>query len=89
MPLVSLHSFLAWHYNKVAGHVAQKNVLHTVCINVLRVNVIIWLASSVAGLVVVSQQASCLPDDAAGGYWKVGVSCALHRAVVIVAVLSL
>ena len=89
MPLLSFHSFIAWQYSKVAGNVAQKNVLHTVCINVLRVNVIIWLATSVAGLVVVSQQASCLPDDAVGGYWKVGVSCALHRAVVIVAVLSL
>ena len=89
MPLLSLHSFIAWQYSKVAGNVAQRNVLHTVCINVLRVNVIIWLATSVAGLVVVSQQASCLPDDAVGGYWKVGVGCALDRAVVIVAVLSL
>lgn len=86
---MSLHSLLAWQYNKVVGHVAHKKTLHTICTHVLRVNVLIWLAASVAGLVVISQQASCLPDDTDASYWRIGVSCALHRAVVIVAVLSL
>ncbi|OJJ08046.1 hypothetical protein ASPVEDRAFT_89278 [Aspergillus versicolor CBS 583.65] len=88
VPLVVLHSFLAWQYNKVAGYISQKATLHTACTYVLRLTTLIWLGSSVAGLVVVSQQAYCLPDSAGGSFWKVGVSCALHRAVVIVSVLS-
>lgn len=67
----------------------QKAMLHTACTYVLRLTTLIWLGSSVAGLVVVSQQVYCLPDSAGGSFWKVGVSCALHRAVVIVSVLSL
>lgn len=88
MLLLFIHSLLAWRFNK-AGRGPQKNVLSTVCAYALRLNVAIWLAASVAGLVVVSQQASCLPDDSNAGYWRVGVSCALHRAAVIVVVLSL
>ncbi|KAE8145436.1 hypothetical protein BDV25DRAFT_144660 [Aspergillus avenaceus] len=87
-PLAVLHSLLAWQYNKVSGYSAQKTMLRTTCTYLLRLTTIIWLAASVAGLVVVSQHASCLPDTANGSFWKVGVSCALHRAVVIVAVLS-
>lgn len=89
VPLLSIHSLLAWKYSKLAGRRIQTNIFHTSCTYVLRANILIWLAASVAGLVVVSQQASCLPDDTDGSYWKVGVSCALHRAVVIVAVVSL
>lgn len=89
MPLLSIHSLLAWKYNKIAGHRIQTSVLHTACTYAIRANILIWLAASVAGLVVVSQQASCLQDDTDGSYWKVGISCALHRAVVIVAVASL
>lgn len=89
VPLLFIHSFFAWKYNRTVVRQSQPRIFHTACTYVLRVNIIIWLAASVAGLVVVSQQASCLPDGADGGYWKVGVSCALHRAVVIVSVISL
>ncbi|KAL4788463.1 hypothetical protein BJX76DRAFT_315771 [Aspergillus varians] len=88
VPLVVLHSFLSWQYNRVLGYASQKAMLHTACTYIMRLTTITWLGASVAGLVVVSQQAYCLPDDASGKFWKVGVSCALHRAVVIVSVLS-
>lgn len=88
MLLLFIHSLLAWKFNK-AGRGPQKNVLSIVSVYALRLNVAVWLAASVAGLVIVSQQASCLPGDSNVSYWRVGVSCALHRAAVIVAVLSL
>ncbi|KAL4742039.1 hypothetical protein BDV11DRAFT_202939 [Aspergillus similis] len=88
VPLVILHSFLAWQYNKVLGYASHKAMLHTACTYILRLTTIVWLGASVAGLVVVSQQAYCLPDGDTGSFWNVGVSCALHRAVVIVSVLS-
>ncbi|KAL4915621.1 hypothetical protein BDW62DRAFT_188275 [Aspergillus aurantiobrunneus] len=88
VPLVVLHSFLSWQYNRMLGYASQKSMLHTVCTYVLRLTTIVWLGASVAGLVVVSQQAYCLPDTASGSFSDVGVSCALHRAVVIVSVLS-
>ncbi|BCR90924.1 uncharacterized protein ACHE_60810A [Aspergillus chevalieri] len=87
VPLLSIHSLLAWQFNK-AGRGPQKNALSNISAYALRLNVAIWLSASVAGLVVVSQQASCLPDDSNASYWRVGVSCALHRATVIVEVLS-
>ncbi|KAE8401147.1 hypothetical protein BDV37DRAFT_273913 [Aspergillus pseudonomiae] len=83
VPLVVLHSLLAWQYNKVPGFGGQKTMLRAACTYLLRVTVIIWLAASVAGLVVISQQASCLPETAKGSFWNTGVSCALHRAAVI------
>ncbi|RDW93155.1 uncharacterized protein DSM5745_00477 [Aspergillus mulundensis] len=86
--LVILHSFLAWQYKRVLGYESQKAVLYTVSTYVLRLTTIVWLGASVAGLVVVSQQAYCLPDGSNGSFWNVGVSCALHRAVVIVSVLA-
>jgi hypothetical protein len=89
MPLVILHSFLAWQYNKVLNYSSHKPMLHTACTYILRLTTIVWLGASVAGLVVVSQQAYCLPDGNTGSFWNVGVSCALHRAVVIISVLSL
>ncbi|KKK23675.1 hypothetical protein P175DRAFT_0436779 [Aspergillus ochraceoroseus IBT 24754] len=88
VPLVVLHSFLAWQYNRVLGSGARKTMLHTICTYILRFTITVWLAASVAGLVVASQQAPCLPDSAYGSFWNVGVSCALHRAVVIVSVVS-
>ncbi|KAL4936191.1 hypothetical protein BDV06DRAFT_216862 [Aspergillus oleicola] len=88
VPLVVLHSILAWQYNRVLGYASQKAVLHNVCTYLLRITTIVWLGASVSGLVVVSQQAYCLPVSTDGSYWQVGVSCALHRAVVIVSVLS-
>ncbi|KAL2845233.1 hypothetical protein BJY01DRAFT_247819 [Aspergillus pseudoustus] len=88
VPLVVLHSFLGWQYNRVIGYQRQKAMLHTVCTYILRLTILIWLGASVAGLVVVSQQAYCLPETTTGEFWKTGISCALHRAVVIVSVLS-
>ncbi|GIK00637.1 hypothetical protein Aspvir_004664 [Aspergillus viridinutans] len=88
VPLVVLHSLLAWQYNRVQGFRRQKKFLHGVCTYLLRLTTITWVAASVAGLVVISQQISCLPDSMNGGFWKTGVSCALHRAAVIVSVLS-
>ncbi|KAE8349636.1 hypothetical protein BDV28DRAFT_163446 [Aspergillus coremiiformis] len=88
VPLVVLHSFLAWQYNKVPGFGGQKTVLRATCTYLLRLTVIIWLAASVAGLVVVSQHVSCLPETAEGGFWNTGVSCALHRAVVVFSIIS-
>ncbi|KAL3469581.1 hypothetical protein BJX99DRAFT_268100 [Aspergillus californicus] len=88
VPLGVLHSFLAWQYNRVIGYESQKAMLRTLCTYVLRFTTIIWLGASVSGLVVISQQVYCLPDAATGSFWNVGVSCALHRAVVIVAVSS-
>ncbi|KAF7173735.1 hypothetical protein CNMCM5623_005993 [Aspergillus felis] len=88
VPLVVLHSLLAWQYNRVQGFRRQKKFLHGVCTYLLRLTTIIWVAASVAGLVVISQQVSCLPDSMNYGFWKTGVSCALHRAAVIVSVLS-
>ncbi|KAL4753123.1 hypothetical protein BDW72DRAFT_191273 [Aspergillus terricola var. indicus] len=89
IPLVMLHSFLAWQYNKALGYASHKAMLPTACTYILRLTTIVWLGASVAGLVVVSQQAYCFPDDGnTGSFWNVGVSCALHRAVVIVSVLS-
>ncbi|PKX96672.1 uncharacterized protein P174DRAFT_509854 [Aspergillus novofumigatus IBT 16806] len=88
VPLVVLHSLLAWQYNRVQGFRRQKKFLHGVCTYLLRLTIIVWVAASVAGLVVISQQISCLPDSMNGGFWKTGVSCALHRAAVIISVLS-
>ncbi|THC95584.1 hypothetical protein EYZ11_004956 [Aspergillus tanneri] len=92
VPLVVLHSILAWQYNRVCGFGSQKAILNTACTYLLRLTIIVWLAASVAGLVVVSQKVSCLPDTTDinnnNSFWKVGVSCALHRAVVIVSVLA-
>ncbi|KAL4951540.1 hypothetical protein BDW69DRAFT_201409 [Aspergillus filifer] len=88
VPQVVLHSLLAWQYKKVLGYANQKAVLHNVCIYLLRITTVAWLGASVSGLVVISQQAYCLPVASGGSYWQVGVSCTLHRAVVIVSVIS-
>lgn len=89
VPLAVLHSLAAWQYNKVVGFGDRKTSLHAACTYLLRLTVAVWLASSVAGLVVVAQQASCLPEGADGSFWEVGISCGLHRTVFIVSVVSL
>ncbi|RAL01990.1 uncharacterized protein BO80DRAFT_405120 [Aspergillus ibericus CBS 121593] len=88
VPLVALHSLLAWQYNRVLGFASQKALLHAACTYIVRLTVIIWVAASVAGLVVVSQQTFCLADDGSSNFWKIGISCALHRASVIDSILS-
>lgn len=89
VPLVILHSLAAWQYNRVTGFASQKNILHAACTYILRLIVVVWLAATVSGLVVVSQHASCLSGGNDSSFWKAGVSCALHRTVWIVSVVSL
>ncbi|KAI2698961.1 hypothetical protein CBS147317_6961 [Penicillium roqueforti] len=89
VPLVSLQSLVAWQYNNIGGFGTQKTILHNVCTYVLRLDLMLWLATSIAGLVVAAQQVYCLPEGTDGSFWKVGKSCAFHRASVIVAVISM
>lgn len=64
-------------------------MLHNICTYVLRLDLILWLVTSVTGLVVAAQQVYCLPAGTDGSYWRVGISCAFHRASVIVSVTSM
>jgi hypothetical protein len=88
-PLVGLQSLVAWQYNNIGGFGTQKTVLHNVCTYVLRLDLMLWLATSVAGLVIAAQQVYCLPEGTDASYWRVGMSCAFHRATVIVSVVSM
>ncbi|KAJ6130409.1 hypothetical protein N7512_003189 [Penicillium capsulatum] len=89
LPLVSLQSLVAWQYNKIGGFGEQKTVLHNVCTYVLRLSLMLWLATCVSGLVVAAQQVYCLPSGTHATFWRVGTSCAFHRASVIVSVVTL
>ncbi|KAJ5958792.1 uncharacterized protein N7479_005942 [Penicillium vulpinum] len=89
VPLVSLQSLVAWQYNNIGGFGTQKTILHNVCTYVLRLDLMLWLATSVAGLVVAAQQVYCLPEGTDASFWRVGISCAFHRASVIVSVVSM
>ncbi|KAJ5786000.1 uncharacterized protein N7503_011212 [Penicillium pulvis] len=89
IPLISLQSLVAWQYNNIGGFGEQKTVLHNVCTYVLRLDLMMWLAASVSGLVVAVQQVYCLPEGTHATFWRVGASCAFHRATVIVSVVSL
>ncbi|CAG8221960.1 unnamed protein product [Penicillium salamii] len=89
IPLVGLQSLVAWQYNNIGGFGTQKTVLHNICTYVLRLDLILWLVTSVTGLVVAAQQVYCLPAGTDGSYWRVGISCAFHRASVIVSVTSM
>lgn len=89
IPLISLQSLVAWQYNKIGGFGEKKTVLHNCCTYVLRLDLMMWLAASVSGLVVAAQQVYCLPSGTHATFWRVGFSCALHRSTVIVSVVSL
>lgn len=89
MPLVGLQSLVAWQYNNIGGFGTQKTILHNICTYVLRLDLMLWLATSVAGLVVAAQQVYCLPEGTDATFWRVGKSCAFHRASVIVSVISM
>ncbi|CAG7926548.1 unnamed protein product [Penicillium olsonii] len=89
IPLVGLQSLVAWQYNNIGGFGTQKTVLHNICTYVFRLDLMLWLATSVAGLVVAAQQVYCLPAGTDASYWRVGLSCAFHRASVIVSVTSM
>ncbi|PWY79582.1 hypothetical protein BO70DRAFT_353312 [Aspergillus heteromorphus CBS 117.55] len=88
VPLVALHSLLAWQYNRIIGFAGQKAFLHAACTYILRLTILVWVAASAAGLVLVAQQTLCLADDGAGNFWKIGISCVLHRVSVIVSIVS-
>lgn len=89
IPLISLQSLVAWQYNKIGGFGQQKTVLHNICSYVYRLDLMLWLATSVSGLVVAAQQVYCLPEGTDATFWRVGVSCAFHRSTVIVSVVAL
>ncbi|CAG8895669.1 unnamed protein product [Penicillium egyptiacum] len=89
VPLVSLQSLVAWQYNNIGGFGTQKTILHNICTYVLRLDLMLWLATSVAGLVVAAQQVYCLSEGTDASFWRVGKSCAFHRASVIVSVVSM
>ncbi|EKV14136.1 hypothetical protein PDIG_34230 [Penicillium digitatum PHI26] len=89
LPLVGLQNLVAWQYNNIGGFGTQKTILHNICTYVLRLDLMLWLATSVAGLVVAAQQVYCLPEGTDADIWRVGTSCAFHRASVIVAVISM
>ncbi|KAJ5620892.1 hypothetical protein N7510_004876, partial [Penicillium lagena] len=89
IPVAGLQSLVAWQYNKIGGFGTQKTVLHNLCTYVYRLDLMAWLATSVSGLVIVAQQADCLRDGTDAGLWRVGLGCSLHRASVVVSVVSL
>ncbi|KAJ5906733.1 uncharacterized protein N7473_003649 [Penicillium subrubescens] len=89
IPLISLQSLVAWQYNKIGGFGEQKTVLHNICTYFLRLDLMLWLAASVTGLIVAAQQVACLPAGTDASYWRVGTSCVFHRSSVIVSVVSL
>ncbi|CEJ60350.1 hypothetical protein PMG11_08927 [Penicillium brasilianum] len=89
IPLISLQSLVAWQYNKIGGFGEQKTVLHNICTYFLRLDLMLWLATSVTGLIVAAQQVACLPAGTDASFWKVGTSCVFHRSSVIVSVVSL
>lgn len=66
-----------------------RNALHMACSHLPRIMVAMWLAASVAGLVIVSKQASCLVSTATQQYWKAGLSCQIHRATVVLEIVAL
>ncbi|KAJ5495228.1 hypothetical protein N7539_000344 [Penicillium diatomitis] len=86
VPLVSLQSLVAWQYNKIGGFGEQKTILHNICTYFFRLDLMVWLAASIAGLIVAAEQMTCLPAGYDGGYWKVGTSCVLHQCSVLVSV---
>ncbi|KAL2220216.1 hypothetical protein M432DRAFT_308779 [Thermoascus aurantiacus ATCC 26904] len=87
IPFIVLHTFLAWQFKKSPGFSLPRTRLHIACSYLPHLMIILWLAATAAGLVVVSKQPTCVAGHSEV-LWKVGVSCVLHRASVIVAVSS-
>ncbi|KAL1970857.1 hypothetical protein VTN77DRAFT_2691 [Rasamsonia byssochlamydoides] len=88
VPFVVLHAILSWQYMRMRGLNIPKTSLHTACFYLPRIMVVLWLASSAAGLVVVSKQATCYPGLRTHHLWQIGISCYLHRVAVLIAVLA-
>ncbi|KAL1879031.1 hypothetical protein Plec18167_004327 [Paecilomyces lecythidis] len=51
--------------------------------------VVLWLATTVTGLVVISKQPTCDASQLTWSFWRSGTSCVLHRVAVIIAILAL
>ncbi|CRG87321.1 hypothetical protein PISL3812_04338 [Talaromyces islandicus] len=89
VPFVILHTILSWQYRKIPGLNIPRNALHIACSHLPRVMIVMWLAAAVAGLVIVSKQASCLTADLSHSFWQAGTGCQIHRGLVIISILSL
>ncbi|KAF5015096.1 hypothetical protein F66182_13689, partial [Fusarium sp. NRRL 66182] len=88
VPFVVIHTILSWQYRRAPGLNMPRNALHMACSHLPRVMVAMWLAASVAGLVVVSKQPTCVASTATQQYWKAGLSCQIHRGTVILETLA-
>ncbi|KAH8702216.1 hypothetical protein BGW36DRAFT_289394 [Talaromyces proteolyticus] len=88
VPFVVLHTLLSWQYRKIPGSNLSRNALHIACSHLPRIMIVMWLSASVAGLVTVSKQAGCLSLSESQQFWKAGVSCQIHRSLVVIDMLS-
>ncbi|OKL64007.1 hypothetical protein UA08_00352 [Talaromyces atroroseus] len=88
VPFVVIHTILSWQYRRVPGLNMPRNALHMACSHLPRIMVAMWLAASVAGLVLVSKQVTCVPVSQAQQFWKAGMSCQIHRGTVILSILA-
>lgn len=84
-----LHTLIAWNYKKSSGTTIPRTPIHIVCSHLPRLMVVIWLATTVTGLVVISKQPTCDASQLTRSFWRSGTSCVLHRVAVIVAILAL
>jgi hypothetical protein len=66
-----------------------RNALHIACSHLPRVMIVMWLSAAVAGLVIVSKQASCVTADLSNSFWQAGTGCQIHRSLVIISILTL
>ncbi|KAL2010510.1 hypothetical protein VTN00DRAFT_6317 [Thermoascus crustaceus] len=87
IPFVFLHTLLAWQFKKSPAFNVPRTRIHMACSYLPRFMIMLWLAATAAGLIVVSKQPACIAGHSRI-FWKAGVGCALHRASVIVAVFS-
>ncbi|KAJ9204234.1 hypothetical protein DTO164E3_1996 [Paecilomyces variotii] len=89
VPFVVLHTLIAWNYKKSSGTTIPRTPIHIVCSHLPRLMVVIWLATTVTGLVVISKQPTCDASQLTRSFWRSGTSCVLHRVAVIIAILAL
>ncbi|GAM36181.1 hypothetical protein TCE0_018r05072 [Talaromyces pinophilus] len=88
VPFVVIHTILSWQYRQAPRLNMPRNALHMACSHLPRVMVAMWLAASVASLVVVSKKATCAASTTTQQYWKAGLSCQIHRGTVILEILA-
>ncbi|QKX61200.1 uncharacterized protein TRUGW13939_08347 [Talaromyces rugulosus] len=88
VPFVILHTILSWQYRKIPSLNIPRNALHIACSHLPRVMIVMWLSAAVAGLVIVSKQASCVTADLSHSFWQAGTGCQIHRGLVIISILA-